>query len=468
MNKKSRILNAQRPTPNAQRPSEGVFFGHWMLDIGCWMLIRRQVSSLPSSVFRLSSLIAAALLTFTGALPAQSSTEPRVTAREAALLSQAAEVAVTNMPQAVELLVAARAPDSSAALDFAIGNFRFQNGQYEEAVAAYLEAERKWPAFRDARKNLGRAYLLLEREQDAIKVYQGLVSEGYVDADIYLLLGHGLMMRHHAVPAETAYRQALLLDPENRDAQRGLIQSLLEQERFAEVRNLLRGALDLQPGEASYWSLLANVEVSLDDAGAAIRTVETARRLDACPPLLLMLLGDLYLDASRAAEAVACYAEAKSAGGVEDSRFLRAVEGLIQLGEAEKAVALLGTVAAGSDSGTKDMTVLRLRAEIAALQGKAKQAVEIYRELAAADPLDGRVLLRLGDLLRETGAVGKAGLTDERAGRVAGFEAESLVRRARLEVDAQRFAEAVELLEAAQRLNPQPNTARYLDQIQRL
>ncbi len=469
MNKKSRILNAQRPTPNSQRPGVGVFLGYWMLDVGRWMLIRRLVFRLPSSVFSLASLITAALLTLTGTLPAQSSTEPRVTAREAALLSQAAEVAVTNMPQAVESLVAARDPDSSAALDFAVGNFRFQGGQYEEAVADYLEAERKWPAFRDARKNLGRAYLLLEREQDAIKVCQRLVSEGFVDADIYLLLGHGLMMRRQAVPAETAYRQVLLLDAENRDAQRGLIQSLLEQERFAEVRNLLRGALDQQPGEASYWSLLANVEVSLDDSGAAIRAAETARRLNACPPLLLMLLGDLYLDAGRAAEAVACYAEVKSAGGgVEDSRFLRAVEGLIQLGEAEKAVTLLGTVAAVSDSGTKDSTVLRLRAEIAALQGKAKQAVELYRELAAADPLDGRVLLRLGDLLRETGAVGEAELTYERTGRVAGFEADSLVRRARLEVDAQRFAEAVELLEAAQRLTPQPNTARYLEQIRRL
>ncbi len=413
-------------------------------------------------------LVSALFLFFCCALFAQSSTEPRVTAREAALLSQAAEVAVTNMPKAVELLAAARGPDSSAALDFAIGNFRFQGGQYGEAVAAYLEAVRKWPAFRDARKNLGRAYLLLEREQDAIKVYQGLVVEGYVDADIYLLLGHGLMMKRHAVPAETAYRQVLLLDPEHRDAQRGLIQALLEQERFAEVRNLLRGALDQQPGEASYWSLLANVEVALDDTAAAIRTVETARRLDACPPLLLMLLGDLYLDAGRAADAVACYAEARAAGGVENARFLRAVEGLVQLGEAEKAVMLLDKVATGPDPEVKDTTVVRLRAEIAALQGNTKQAVALYRELAAADPLDGRVLLRLGDLLRETGAAGEAELTYERAGRVAGFEADSLVRRARLEVDAQRFAEAVELLEAAQRLNPQSNTARYLEQIQRL
>lgn len=414
--------------------------------------------------------IAFALLVCSGTLYAQSSPEPRVTAREAALLGQASAVASTNVPQAVEMLAEASGPDSSAALDFAIGNFRFQAGQYEGAVAAYLEAERKWPAFRDARKNLGRAYLLLERAQDATKVYQELVSEGYADADIYLLLGHGLMMRHHAVSAETAYRQVLLLDTDHRDAQRGLIQALLEQERFAEVRNLLRGALDQQPGEASYWSLLANVEVALDDTGAAIRVIETARRLDACPPLLLALLGDLYLDAGRAAEAVACYREAHSTGVVEYTRFLRAVDGLIQLGEAEKAEMLLISIVVVLRPEDDDarQTVTRLNAEIAVLKGKANQAVALYRELAAADPLDGRILLRLGDLLRETGAAGEAELTYERAGRVAGFEAESLVRRARLEVDAQRFAEAVELLEAAQRLNPQPSAAHYLQQIRQL
>jgi len=374
------------------------------------------------------------------------------------------------MPQAVALLAVANDPNASAALDFAIGNFRFQSDQHEEAVAAYREAVRKWPAFRDARKNLGRAYLLLEREQEAIEVYQGLMMDGYVDADTYLLLGHGLMMKRHAVPAETAYRQALLLEPEHRDALRGLIQSLLDQERFVEVRNLLRSALDQQPGEASYWSLLANVEVALENTEAAIRAIETARRLDASPPPLLMLLGDLYLDAGRATEAVARYEEARGKGGVEPARFLRAVEGLVQLGEAEEADRLLmaTVITLAAEDAAARQTVARLNAEIDVLQGKAEQAVTRYRELAATDPLDGRVLLRLGDLLRETGNAAEAELTYERAGRVSGFEAESLVRRARMEVEARRYAEASELLEAAQRLDPQPSVARYLEQIRRL
>jgi len=423
-----------------------------------------------AGIYRIGIIGGVLLATMAGLLAAPLPLEPKVTAKEAALLTQAAAMAATNTPGAVELVAAECRPDSSAALDFAIGNFRFQLGRYEEAVAAYGEAVRKLPSFRDARKNLGRSYLLLGREDDAIKVYQQLVAEGHFDADVFLLLGHGLMMRRHAVPAETAYRQVLLLAPDHRDAQRGLIQALLEQQRFAEVRNLLRTALDTTPEDASFWSLLANVEVALGDTDAAIRTVETARRLDACASGLLVLLGDLYLDDGRTADAVACYLEERAKGGVEQTRFLRAVEGLIQLGESEKAEKLLvaTVVTLAVEDTAARRTVARLNAEIAVLQGNLKQAVARYRELAAADALDGRVLLRLGDLLRETGESGEAELTYERVGRLPGFESEALVRRARLEVDAHRFAEAVELLEAAQRIAPEPRTARYLEQIRQL
>lgn len=412
-----------------------------------------------------------AVLLAVGRLMAAVPLEPTVTAKEAALLTQAAAVAVTNALQAAALLVDNNREDASAALDFATGNFYFQMEAYEKALAAYQEAVRKLPSFRNARKNTGRIYLLLGQEDEAIRGYQELVADGHFDADIFLLLGHGLMMRHHAVPAESAYRQALMLDPEHRDAQRGLIQALLEQQRFAEVRSLLRTALDGAPEDASLWSLLVNVEVALDHAPEAIRAAETARRLDACPPALLMLLGDLYLDAGRAAEAVACYDEARAAGGIDMSRFLRAVEGLVMLGDATRAASLLEAVQASAGSNMDAAgrrSVIRLRAEIAALNGDLKASAVLYRDVTALDPLDSRALLRLGDLLRETGDAGEAELVYERAGRLPGAESDSFLRRARLAADDRRFPDAIELLEAAQQIDPQPQTIRYLEQLRRL
>ena len=399
---------------------------------------------------------------------------PTVTAKEAALLEQASSVAATNAPAAAALLEAHDRAGASAAVDFALGNFQFQMERYAQAIAAYGEAIRKLPSFRDARKNTGRAWLLLGRDDEAIRVYQDLVADGHQDADIFLLLGHGLMMRRHAVPAESAYRQALLLDPVNRDARRGLIQSLLEQQRLDEVRSLVRSALEDEPAESSLWTLLVNAEVALGDTAAAIRAAETARRLDACTPLTLMLLGDLYLDAGRPAAAVACYDGVRAAGGVETARFLRAVEGLVQMGETARAATLLDVVekevVQADPAGTAPVRrkAVRLRADIAALGGDVEHAVALYREVVSADPLDGRALLRLGELLRESGKTGDASLAYERAGRLSGFEVDALIGRARLEVDAGRISEAVGLIEAAQRIEPRPPVARYLEQLHRL
>jgi tetratricopeptide (TPR) repeat protein len=109
-----------------------------------------------------------------------------------------------------------------------------------------------------------------------------------------------------------------------------------------------------------------------------------------------------------------------------------------------------------------------LHADILRLHGERQQAIERYRIVVARDPLDGDTLLRLGDLLRDEGEASEAELTYERAGRIAGFKAPSLVRRARLDVDARRYSEAISLLEAAQRLVSQPHVERYLEQVRRL
>lgn len=399
---------------------------------------------------------------------------PTVTLKEAERLNQASLVAGTNVAAAVALLEKNDRTASSAAVDFAIGNFYFQMERYEPAIAAYGEAVRKLPSFRDARKNTGRAWLLLGREAEAVRVYQKLVEEGHFDADIFLLLGHGLMLQRQAVSAESAYRQALLLDAENRDARRGLIQALLEQQRLQEVRSLVRSVLNSDPGEASYWSLLVNANVALSDTGNAIRAAETSRRLDACTPVTLMLLGDLYLDAGRPAAATACYDEVRASGGVDAPRFLRSVEGLVQMGEADRASALLDAIEEDVLKGSPEENVLnrrkvmRLRADMAALKGERKHSITLYQELVTSDPLDGRALLRLGDLLRENGQEGEAELTYERAGRLAGFEADALACRARLEVEGGHITEAVALLEAAQRIESRPNIARYLEQLRRL
>jgi hypothetical protein len=59
-------------------------------------------------------------------------------------------------------------------------------------------------------------------------------------------------------------------------------------------------------------------------------------------------------------------------------------------------------------------------------------------------------------------------MTCERAARIPGHEADTLVLHAQIEVERQRYARAAELLEAAQAFEQRPYVQRYLDQVRRM
>lgn len=397
--------------------------------------------------------------------------EPTVSAKEAELLAKAGAVGATNAVEAIALLQDKHLAKASAAVDFAIGNFQFQADQLTEAAESYRHAIAKLPTFRNARKNLGRVYLLAEKAAEAISVYQALVQDGIADADVFLLLGHGLALQLHWVSAESSYRQALLLSPDSEDAQAGLARCLIQQERYLEARSLLRTMLESAPERQELWSLLANVNVALDATDAAIRTLETAQRLGSCDAGMLGLLGDLYLNTDRPADAVARYEAALAAGWEESSRLLRAVEGLILMGDAEDAARMLARIDNHLKKDTdpaSSLEHLRLNAELYAVQGHTEKAVESFCQLVRRDPLNGKALLRLGELLKLQGDLGGAELAYERAGRLKGIQAEALVHRAELAVQRNHFATAVNLLEAAEAIESRPHVARYLAQIRRL
>jgi len=112
--------------------------------------------------------------------------------------------------------------------------------------------------------------------------------------------------------------------------------------------------------------------------------------------------------------------------------------------------------------------LLRLEAQQAYLSGDRKAALMAYKRLLEEDPLDGDALIALGDLHREADELEEAIIAYERAARISGKEAQALVRQAQVEVERERYARAVELLEAAQAIDPRPNVARYLDQVREL
>jgi tetratricopeptide (TPR) repeat protein len=405
-----------------------------------------------------------------GEHPHSSAQEPTVSSQEAKLLRQVADSADTNPAAAVELLTSKITPESSAALDFALGNLEFQQGKLEKAEEAYRAALEKLPAFTRARMNLAQVLIRQEKLTQVTEVLRPVLMRGQAGPEALTLLGYAFLLQGQSLPAETAYRQALLLKPDDVNISLGLAKCLLEQERYPEAIRLLEDLVAREPQRSELWLLVANAHLALEKPNQAIVKLECAWRLGIASTEALATLGDLYLNDRQAAEALAAYKDAFAGEQPPLDRLLRSAEGFIMLRMPAEADTLLRRACKRASSLSPDQRrkLLRLEAQQAYLSGDRKAAFLAYEKLLEQDPLDGDVLIVLGDLHREADELEEAIIVYERAARISGKEAQAITRQAQVEVERERYARAVELLEAAQAIDPRPNVARYLKQVRRL
>ena len=399
--------------------------------------------------------------------PAQ---EPTVSAHEAKVLRQVAELAESDPAAAVGLLASEVTSESSAALNFALGNLNVQQDALEEAERVYRAVLEKFPTFARARMNLAQVLIRQEKLGQVAEVLRPVLTSGQARPETFTLLGYSYLLQGQSLPAETAYRQALLLKPDDVNNSLGLAKCLLEQERTSEAIRLLENLVEREPQRAELWVLLANAHLALEQPDQAIVKLECVRRLGIASTEALATLGDLYLNCRQPVEALSAYEEAFSGEIPPFDRLLRSAEGFHMLGmpaEAERLLQQARKVAAFL-SPDQRRKLLRLEARQAYLSGDRKAALRAYECLLEEHPLDGDALIALGDIHRETDEPEEAMMAYERAGRISGKEAQALVRQAKVEVQRERYARAVERLEAAQAIDPRPNVARYLEQVRRL
>ncbi|MDO9540821.1 MAG: tetratricopeptide repeat protein [Kiritimatiellia bacterium] len=423
---------------------------------------------------RIIVLIWVSLLVFNspGSASENKSGEPAVTEKEAEVLEEAGRLSGKNLDEAIEFLKGSLNSSSSLALDFTLGNLYFQKDKLEEARACYQKVLDKFPEFNRARANLCRVLIRQEKTDEAIQQFKRILLEGKPAPSTLTLMGYTFLLKNQPVPAETAYRQAILGEPEDVNAYLGLTKSLLMQERFREALKLLEQLLEDDPFNSQFWSLKADAHLAVGEPDEAVIALESARRLKVTKFSDLANLGDLYLNRGQAEDALSAYDQAFSLENPSIDRLLRAIEGFIMTRNPHQADKLLSRVSdlqkTAPLTGKQKNKLLMCQARLAQIKGENEIAFRIYEELLKEDPLNGEVLIAIGNLYREKGKLEEALIVYERVARISGKEVEALICQAQVEVERQRYEKAVELLQAAQSISPQPNVARYLEQIGRL
>jgi tetratricopeptide (TPR) repeat protein len=402
--------------------------------------------------------------------------EPRVTPEEVAILEKVRPLMAGDLPRAEATLAKQMKPDCSAMLDFTLGAIQFQQDELDEALANYQKAVTKFPSFRRAWRNLGWINAKRADYDGAIRAFTRMIELGGADAYSYGLLGYAYAAKEDYQPAEAAYRNALLLQPENTEWRLGLTRCVFEQQKFQDAAALLDVLIERYPDKAEFWLLQARAFLGLEQPLRAAENLEAVDRLGKATADALYTLGDVYVTEGLPDLAARAYERAIERalvheGGQPVARPLHAAEVLAARGAGAQSRAVIARIqqvlgARLEEADRRRLLKLEARLAMAEGGGSAETAV-VLEELVRLDPLDGDALMLLGHHYSRQNEPDRAILYYQRAASIDAFEAGAKVYHAQILVGQGRFAEALPLLRRAQEKKPREDVARYLEQVER-
>jgi tetratricopeptide (TPR) repeat protein len=408
---------------------------------------------------------------FLGSYGFQAEIEPKLSAIERQQLEKVIPLLGSDPNAAAAQIEKVLTDQSSALFDYTLGNIAFQQGDMAKAATHYEAAIRKFPSFRRAHKNLGLIHVREGRFQEALKPLSRVIELGGGDGTVFGLLAYSYAATGQDTSAESAYRTALLLQPDVLDWKTGMAQSVLRQRKYAEASTLAEELIRRNPDKAEYWLMQANAWIGLKEPMKAAENFEIVHRMGKANAAVLQTLGDIYTNESMwelASRAYSAALEKDPAQGID--RPLRNVEVMAQRGAITASRALLAKVKeqyAGQASDDDRRRILKLEARIAMAGGDSTAAVAALEEAVALDPLDGEALMLLGQHYGKNHDPDKAIFFFERAESLEAYEADARVRHAQILVNQSKPQEAVPLLKRAQEIKPREEIARYLEQVER-
>jgi tetratricopeptide (TPR) repeat protein len=410
---------------------------------------------------------------FIGAYGINAEIEPRVTPDEVKILEKIRPLMAEDLPKAEATLVKNMKPDCSAVLDFTLGGIRFQQDRMAEALGNYESAVEKFPSFRRAWRNIGLINVKDGKYDEAISAFTRMIVLGGGDAYSYGLLGFAYSAKQDFQAAEAAYRNALLLQPENTEWRLGLTRCVFKQDKFEDAATLLDSLIERYPDKTDFWMLQAHAYLGLKQPLKAAENLEAIDRLGKSTVDSLHTLGDIYVSENLMDLAARAYVRAMDVDVAQPlTRPVRSAEVLAgrgALAQARQVTAHIQDVWGAEMDDADRRKLLKLEARLGMADGSASDdAAGVLEEIVKLDPLDGEALMLLGQHYSRQSEPDRAIFYYERAASLDAFEVNARIRHAQVLVSMGRYADAIPLLRRAQEVRPRDDVARYLEQVERI
>lgn len=398
--------------------------------------------------------------------------EPRVTANESEPLTEIYDlITAEKLDEAAALIIEERTPTSSAHFDYLLGNIYRQQEKLDQAVAEYKKAIDKFPKFRRAWQNLAQTYYHQGHFKSVVYAYAKMLELGEGNAFTYGILGVAHSNLENYLAAETAFRMANLLDPDNLDWKLGMAKALVKQQRFAESIAAFQSLIDERPDTAELWLAQGEAYYMLQQPTKAAENFEMVDRLGGSSFRSLNNLGDIYANSKHYDLAVSAYDRAlRKFPDAKLDRIIRAARYIGRNGAHTETKLLLDGIeevrGATLDEDVRKQ-LLHLRARVAEAEELDAEQAATLKRIVDIDPLDGDALIKLGQNAGRTGDSEQAVFYFERAANIEGFEARAKLRHAELLARDGKYKEAYPLIQRAYELEPRETVRTFMEQVEK-
>lgn len=409
---------------------------------------------------------------FTFSYGADTAVQPTIDSEEQELFKVLETQIRTDINVAIATLRASINPDSSAALDFNLGNLYFEAKRYDEALRAYRTAIDKFPNFRRAHHHMGNLHVLNGRFKDAIPKFVKTVELGGASGKIFGLLGYCYLNLQMFEPAYSAYQQALIFEPNSSDWKQGKAQCLIYLKRWQESIGAFKELIASKPDRTEYWLLQANAYLATGEMLEAAANYEIVRRLGKARPDSLFQLGDIYINRNLNHLALGVYVEALKVPGKVDIRVpIRAAQILAARASWEEAKEYIRGIRKRYGKSIKsesELDLLTLESEIALASGDIVTGISTLKRIIDRDPLNcASLLLLAGIQAKDEAQIEDAIFNYEAARKIDDCAYAALLDQARMYVDRREYKQAIPLLREALKIEASEDVEEYLEAVER-
>ena len=397
--------------------------------------------------------------------------EPTLSEEDKSTLRTLIKIIKARPEQAIKQLSEQIKDDDSAAFDFILANLYFQEGNLVAAEKFYLQAIKKYPAFRRAYKNLGFVNIQSGDYESAINSISKSMELGDVDGRAYGLLAYSYLTQENYYPAEAAYRQAILMQPEVVDWKLGLARCLLEMGQYSDAVAIFETLITDDPNNTDYWVLQSNAYLGLDESLKAARNLEVVQRLNKADIQTLSLLGDIYMNNEMPDLALNAYLLAAELAQDEDLDLLiksaKVLTLTVNYEQAETIIAQIRNDFSDKMDEANDLELLTYEAKIARAKGQDDLAASLLIQIIERDLLNGEAIIELAKYYADQGKLSEAITRFEQAQKIRKYERAALVAHAQTLVNNKQYDEALPLLNRALRIESDRNLKDYKDRVER-